>query len=90
MLFVALSRRVQGIWSEVILGAALALVVLNNISASVSFFVEQHRSDFYAKYKRGDGWAPYTDLTKPQVKALADAVNALSEPLSKVPAAVTL
>jgi iron uptake system component EfeO len=32
----------------------------------------------------------YTTLTKAQVKALSDAVNALSEPLSKLTAAVTL
>jgi iron uptake system component EfeO len=32
----------------------------------------------------------YTTLSKPQVKALSDAVNALSEPLSKLTAAVTL
>jgi iron uptake system component EfeO len=37
-----------------------------------------------------DGFASYTSLTAPQVKALSDAVNALSEPLSKLTAAVTL
>lgn len=41
------------------------------------------------QFKKGDGFVSYTDLTKEQVKKLADAVNALSEPLSKVPAAVT-
>jgi iron uptake system component EfeO len=30
----------------------------------------------------------YDKLSKPQVKALSDAVNALSEPLSKVAGAV--
>lgn len=42
------------------------------------------------QYKEGDGFVSYTKLTKEQVKELSDAVNALSEPLSKVPAAVTL
>ncbi len=32
----------------------------------------------------------YTSLTRPQVKALSDAVNALSEPLSEMTGAVTL
>ena len=41
-------------------------------------------------HRQGDGFVSYTALTKPQVKELADAVNALAEPLSKVPAAVTL
>ncbi|SEB28593.1 iron uptake system component EfeO [Nocardioides exalbidus] len=38
--------------------------------------------------KRGDGFVSYDDLTPDQVKALSDAVNALSEPLSKLTAAV--
>jgi len=42
------------------------------------------------QYKRGSGWVSYTELTKPQVKQLSDAVNALSEPLSKLTAAVAL
>ena len=40
------------------------------------------------QHKRGDGFVTYDTLTKAQVKALSDAVNALSEPLSKVTAAV--
>lgn len=35
-----------------------------------------------AKYAEGDGYVSYTDLSKDQVKELADAVNALAEPLS--------
>lgn len=42
------------------------------------------------KYKRGDGFVPYTDLTPAEVKELSNAVNALSEPLSRLTAAVTL
>jgi iron uptake system component EfeO len=41
-------------------------------------------------YKRGAGYVSYTKLTNVQVKQLSDAVNALSEPLSKLTAAVTL
>lgn len=35
-----------------------------------------------------DGFVTYDTLTEPQIKALSDAVNALSEPLSKMTAAV--
>jgi iron uptake system component EfeO len=43
------------------------------------------------KYRVGEtGFKLYTDLTKPQVKELSDAVNALAEPLSKLAGAVTL
>jgi iron uptake system component EfeO len=42
------------------------------------------------QYKRGSGYVSYTELSKAQVKELSDAVNALSEPLSKLTAAVTL
>jgi iron uptake system component EfeO len=40
------------------------------------------------QYKTADGWKLYTDLDEDQVKELADAVNALAEPLSKLTAAV--
>lgn len=36
------------------------------------------------KYKDGDGYKSYNDVTKKDRKALADAVNALGEPLSKM------
>ncbi len=36
----------------------------------------------------GDGFTPYDDLAPEEVKALSDAVNALSEPLSELTAAV--
>lgn len=43
------------------------------------------------KYRVGEtGFKLYTDLTKPQIKQLSDAVNALAEPLSKLSGAVTL
>ena len=42
------------------------------------------------RHRRGAGFVGYDRLSKPQVKALSDAVNALSEPLSRLTAAVTL
>lgn len=36
------------------------------------------------KYKDGDGYKPYGDVSKADRKVLADAVNALGEPLSKM------
>jgi iron uptake system component EfeO len=39
-------------------------------------------------HKSGDGFVYYNELTPEQVKQLSDAVNALSEPLSKLTAAV--
>ena len=41
-------------------------------------------------YKRqvGDGFKTYDQLSATEVKQLSDAVNALSEPLSKLAAAV--
>lgn len=40
------------------------------------------------EHRKGDGFVYYDTLTKAQVKELSDAVNALSEPLSKITAAV--
>ena len=40
------------------------------------------------KYRQGDGFVGYDKLTPDQVKELSNAVNALSEPLSKLTAAV--
>ena len=42
------------------------------------------------QHQKGDGFVLYTALSKAEVKKLSDAVNALSEPLSRVTAAVTL
>ncbi|HSU34496.1 MAG TPA: iron uptake system protein EfeO [Propionibacteriaceae bacterium] len=39
-------------------------------------------------HKSGDGFKYYNELTQAEVKALSDAVNALSEPLAKLAAAV--
>ena len=46
--------------------------------------------DLLDQYRKGDGFVLYTALSKAQVKELSDSVNALSEPLSKLTAAVTL
>jgi len=40
------------------------------------------------KYRKGDGFVSYDKVTEPQRKALSDAVNALSEPLSKMTGAL--
>lgn len=37
-----------------------------------------------AKYKKGEGYVLYTDLTQPQIRELSAAVDALSEPLSQL------
>ena len=41
-----------------------------------------------AQHRRGDGYVLYTELSRAEVKRLADAVNAVSEPLSHLTAAV--
>jgi len=40
------------------------------------------------QHRRGDGFVYYDELSRAEVKELADAVNALSEPLSRLTAAV--
>jgi iron uptake system component EfeO len=42
------------------------------------------------RHRSGHGYVSYQTLSKPQVRQLSDAVNALSEPLSGLTAAVTL
>jgi iron uptake system component EfeO len=46
-------------------------------------------TDLLATHKVGDGYKFYTDLTEAQIKALADAVSGLAEPISKIAAAIT-
>jgi iron uptake system component EfeO len=41
------------------------------------------------RYRTGDGFVSYDTVTEPQRKELSDAVNALSEPLSKMTGALT-
>ena len=42
------------------------------------------------KHREGDGFVYYTDLTPAQVKELAEAVDALAEPLSRLTTTVLL
>jgi iron uptake system component EfeO len=49
-------------------------------------FAEIHR--LLEQHRTGEGYRLYTDLSGAEVKRLADAVNALSEPLSHLTAAV--
>jgi iron uptake system component EfeO len=60
--------------------AALASTLDERFEA-VEELLETHRS--------GDGFKPYTELTEADVKKLAEAVDALGEPLSKVAGVVT-
>ena len=46
--------------------------------------------DLLGEHRKGDGFVLYTELTADQIKTLADAVNALSEPLAELTAAVVL
>jgi iron uptake system component EfeO len=46
--------------------------------------------DLLGKYRTDDGFVSYTALSEEEVKELSDAVNALSEPLSRLTATVTL
>ena len=46
--------------------------------------------DLLDEHKKGDGFVLYTDLDEGEVKELSDSVNALSEPLSQLTAAVVL
>jgi iron uptake system component EfeO len=42
------------------------------------------------KHRSGQGYVSYTTLSKPEVRKLSNAVNALAEPLSRLTAAVAL
>lgn len=41
-----------------------------------------------AAHRSGDGWKLHTELSKSDLKALSDAINALAEPISKVASVV--
>ena len=51
----------------------------------IRFAALQHLLD---RHRSGDGFVSYDELSRAQVKALADAVNALAEPLSRLTAVV--
>jgi iron uptake system component EfeO len=40
------------------------------------------------KYRSGDGWTVYTDLSQDQLRGLSDSINALAAKVSQVPAVV--
>jgi iron uptake system component EfeO len=61
--------------------AALAATLTDRF-AKLQTLLDQQRD--------GEGFTLYTDLTEDQIKELADAVNALSEPLAELTAAVVL
>jgi hypothetical protein len=50
----ALASRLSVKHGQIVLLCSLALVVLNNLSASVRFFSEQRRLDFLAHYRKGE------------------------------------
>jgi hypothetical protein len=50
----ALARRLPPKWGEAVLAASLALVLLNNLSASVRFFAEQRHPRFVEYYRKGE------------------------------------
>jgi iron uptake system component EfeO len=45
--------------------------------------------DLLGKHRKGDGFKLYTDLTPDEIKALAESIDALGEPISKVAEVVT-
>lgn len=60
---------------------------LNQIDGQLVTTVNDRFTDVnhaLAQYRDGNSFKLYTDLTKPQIKELADKVDALAEPLSKV------
>ncbi|MEU7475552.1 iron uptake system protein EfeO [Lentzea sp. NPDC042327] len=66
--------------------AALRPVVQQRDAALVSTLDEKFKAldEALEKHRRGDGFALYTELSQDEVKALAEAVDALGEPVSRV------
>jgi hypothetical protein len=52
-MFCMLARKASKVWGEMILVLGLAILTLNNLSATVGFFIEQHHSNFISHYKKG-------------------------------------
>jgi hypothetical protein len=57
MMLLWVRERLPGRWGEVVLAGGLAVVTLNNFSASVGFVREQRAGDFLAVYRDGK-WLP--------------------------------
>ena len=70
---------------------ALRPVVAERDAALASTLDERFEAveDLLETHRSGDGFKPYTELTEADVKKLAEAVDALGEPLSKVAGVVT-
>ncbi|MCR3747813.1 iron uptake system protein EfeO [Lentzea californiensis] len=66
--------------------AALRPVVEQRDKALVSTLDEKFKAldEALEKHRKGDGFKLYTELTQDEVKALAETVDALGEPVSKV------
>jgi iron uptake system component EfeO len=71
--------------------AALRPVVQDKDSALASTLDEKFKAvnDALEKQRKGDGFKLFTELTEADTKALAEAVDALGEPVSKVAEVVT-
>ena len=62
---------------------------LNDVDAALATSIAARFGEVQAAldaHRSGDGFVPFTDVTAAQVKALAQAVDALAEPLSQVAA----
>ncbi|AOH52980.1 iron ABC transporter substrate-binding protein [Peribacillus muralis] len=60
---------------------------LKEKDAKLAEEIQQRFDEVYAlleKHKKGDGYISYTDLKKPEVKELSQAIDALAEPLSQI------
>ncbi len=71
--------------------SALRPVVQDKDAALASTLDEKFKAvnEALEKHRKGDGFKSYTELTEPEIKALAEAVDALGEPVSKVAEVVT-
>jgi iron uptake system component EfeO len=71
--------------------SALRPVVAEKDAALASSLDEKFKAvnDALEKHRKGDGFKSYTELTEQEIKALAEAVDALGEPVSKVAETVT-
>jgi iron uptake system component EfeO len=70
--------------------AALRPVIQEKDAPLLTVLDEKFKAldDLLEKQREGDGFKLYTELTEPEVKELAAAVDALGEPISKVAEAV--
>jgi iron uptake system component EfeO len=71
--------------------SALRPVIQQRDSALVATLDEKFKAldEALEKHRKGDGFKLYTELTPDEIKALAETVDALGEPVSKVAEVVT-